>query len=222
MASLATGPGSAHVWAMKRITALLIGGAGLALAVLFIAVFLLVQPMFTGDQAGVSGPVRTSGKALVGGAFTLTDHTGKRVTEKDFLGKYMLVYFGYTYCPDVCPGELQVVAAALDELGAQADQIQPVFITVDPERDTVAQMASYVPSFHDRLVGLTGSSEEIAAAAKAYRVYYAKVDDPDSTEYLMDHSSIVYLMNPSGEYVAHFPYGTKPKDMATKLAQHLG
>lgn len=165
---------------------------------------------------------QVQGKALVGGPFALTDHTGKRVTEKDFEGKYALVFFGYTYCPDVCPAELQVMTAAMEQLGAKSEKVTPVFITIDPKRDTVEQMASYVSNFHERLVGLTGSSEEIRAVAKAYRVYYAKAkDDGSSADYLMDHSSIVYLMDPKGEYAAHFSYGTGPEKMAEGIAKHL-
>ncbi len=207
---------------MKKGDALILGFAGLAIAVVAVVAFVSLQPMFSSGDGGRSGQVNTTGAALIGGPFALTDHTGKQVTEKDFHGKFSLIYFGYTYCPDVCPGELQLVVAALDQLGDKAEQIQPVFITVDPERDTVEQMAVYVPQFHDRLIGLTGSVEQVAAAAKAYRVYYAKVDDPDATEYLMDHSSILYLMGPDGTYVGHFTYGTKPDVLAEKLLQHLG
>jgi protein SCO1/2 len=160
-----------------------------------------------------------SGTALVGGPFTLTDHNGRKVTEKEFLGKYMLVFFGYTYCPDVCPTELQVISAALDSLGTKADAIQPVFITIDPRRDSPEVMKQYVANFHPRLLGLTGSSEEIAAVAKTYRVYYSKVENnsgPDS--YLMDHSSIIYLMDKEGKFLKHFTYSTD----AAALAKDLG
>ena len=207
---------------MKKGDALILGFAGLAIAIVAVVAIVSLQPMFSSGDGGRSGQVTTTGAALVGGPFALTDHTGREVTDKDFQGKYALIYFGYTYCPDVCPGELQLMAAALDELGDKAEEIQPIFITVDPERDTVEHMATYVPQFHDRLIGLTGTPDQIAAAAKAYRVYYARVDDPDSTEYLMDHSSIFYLMGPDGAYVGHLTYGTKPKDFAAKLAQHLG
>ena len=207
---------------MKKGDALILGFAGLAIAVVAVVAFVSLQPMFMSGGGGTSGQVTSTGTALVGGPFTLTDHTGKEVTEKDFRGKYTLIYFGYTYCPDVCPGELQLVAAALDQLGDKAEKIQPVFITVDPERDTVDQMAVYVPQFHDRLIGLTGTTKQVAAAAKAYRVYYAKVDDPEATEYLMDHSSILYLMGPDGAYVGHFTYGLKPDELAAKISQHLG
>ncbi len=157
------------------------------------------------------------GKALVGGPFSLTDHTGKRVTEKDFAGQYMLVFFGYTYCPDVCPIELQIMTAAMELLPKRAqDRIQPIFITVDPVRDTVPVMAEYVANFHPKLIGLTGTEAEIAAAAKAYRVYFQKAGDGEQ-DYLMDHSSIVFLMSPTGDYVSHFSVGVAPEDMARRL-----
>lgn len=175
-------------------------------------------------SGGGAGPTMTqvSGKPLIGGPFRLIDHTGKPVTEKDFLGRYTLVFFGYTYCPDVCPAELQVMTAAMEQLGEKSEKVTPVFITIDPKRDTVEQMASYVSHFHKRLVGLTGSHEEVRAAAKAYRVYYARAkDDGSSADYLMDHSSVVYLMGPDGEYATHFSYGTPPDKMAEGIAKHL-
>ncbi|HEY9163120.1 MAG TPA: SCO family protein, partial [Magnetovibrio sp.] len=135
-------------------------------------------------------------RATIGGPFTLTDSTGKRVTDKDFQGKYMLIYFGYTFCPDVCPTSLSIMAEALDALTPeQLAKVTPVFVTVDPERDTPEVMAAYVPNFHPKLVGLTGTLEEVKAAARGYKAYYAKVNeaDPDGN-YTMDHSSITYLM----------------------------
>ncbi len=163
----------------------------------------------------------SSGKALIGGPFKLTEHTGRRVTEEDFKGRFTLVYFGYTFCPDVCPAELQVISAALDELGKKGEKVTPVFITIDPERDTVEQMKEYVGNFHKSLVGLTGSPEEVRAAAKAYRIYYARAKDDTSTEYLMDHASIVYLMSPKGEYLTHFAYGTGVEKMVKGIAKYL-
>ena len=165
----------------------------------------------------------TSGKALVGGPFSLIDHNGKPVTQKDFAGRYMLIYFGYTYCPDICPAELQVISAALDELGAKADIIQPVFVTIDPERDTPEVMKDYVGNFHSRLIGLTGTTEQIAAMAKAFRVYYAKARQAGDkgNDYLMDHSSIIYLMGPDGSFVKHFSYGTDASKLARELSQAL-
>jgi len=189
-----------------------IGGALVALAVIPGAFDRLVAP----TQA------ISVGKADVGGPFTLTDHTGRRVTDKDFRGKYMLVYFGFTYCPDVCPSGLQVISAALDQIGSKADEITPIFISVDPERDTPEQLALYVSSFHPRLVGLTGTPEEIQNVAKAYRVYYRKVkDEKSSADYTVDHTSIIYLMGPNGEFIAHFTHATPVSVMAEKLEKVL-
>jgi protein SCO1 len=139
----------------------------------------------------------------VGGPFSLIDGDGKPVTDQTWRGKYMLVYFGYTYCPDVCPTTLTSVAAALDKLGPKADQIQPLFITVDPKRDTQAVVKQYAAAFSPRLIGLTGSAEQIATAAKEYRVYYAEHrTGPGPDDYSMDHSSVLYLMGPDGRFIA--------------------
>ncbi|MDX2202975.1 MAG: SCO family protein [Hyphomicrobiaceae bacterium] len=165
---------------------------------------------------------RSVGQALVGGPFTLTDHTGRRVTEADYRGKYMLVFFGFTYCPDVCPTALQSVAAALDLLGPKADRVVPLFVTVDPERDTPEQLAQYVSSFSPRLVGLTGSRAEIDTVLKEYRVYAQRVDDPKSTAgYTMNHSSIVYVMGMDGAYRTHFTHATSAETIAERLAKLL-
>ena len=163
-----------------------------------------------------------SGVALVGGPFSLVDQDGRRVTEKDFLGKYMLVFFGYTYCPDICPTELQVMSAALDQLGLEADRIQPIFVSIDPARDTPEVLKAYVANFGLRLIGLTGSPDEVAAIAKAYRAYYAKAGNGSTaTDYLMDHSSIIYLMGPDGRFVKHMPYTTDAAKLATELKETL-
>jgi protein SCO1/2 len=162
------------------------------------------------------------GQALVGGPFALTDHTGRRVTEADFRGRYMLILFGFTYCPDICPSGLQVMSAALEQLGPKAERIVPIFVSVDHERDTPAQLAQYVASFHPRLVGLTGSEEDIAAATRAYRVYFKKVADEKSTAgFTYDHSALIYLMGPDGRYVAHFSHAASPDQIATRLAKLL-
>src|SRR5690606_22939902 len=197
---------------LALIAAGFVGGAAVGLAVVPGAL----------DSLQAPSQVTSIGKAAVGGPFTLTDHTGRRVTDKDFRGKYMLVYFGFTFCPDVCPSGLQVISAALDELGPKADKITPIFITVDPERDTPEQLAQYVSSFHPRLIGLTGTPEEIQAVAKEYRVYYRKVKDEKSTaEYTVDHTSIIYLMNPQGEFVTHFTHATPVATMVEKLKKVL-
>jgi protein SCO1/2 len=164
----------------------------------------------------------SSGTALVGGPFTMTDQDGRQVTDKDFLGKYMLVFFGYTYCPDVCPTELQVMTAALDQLGPEADKIQPIFVSIDPARDTPAVLKSYVANFGPRLIGLTGTPDQVAGIAKAYRVYYAKAGNASSaTDYLMDHSSIIYLMGPDGRFVKHTAFTTDAAKLASELKKAL-
>jgi protein SCO1/2 len=139
----------------------------------------------------------------VGGPFTLIDGDGRPVTDQSWHGKYLLVYFGYTFCPDVCPTTLSNVAGALDKMGAKADLVQPLFITVDPRRDTPAVVKQYAAAFGPRIIGLTGSPEQIAAAAKAYRVYYAEHrTGPGPDDYSMDHSSVLYLMGPDGRFIA--------------------
>ena len=163
----------------------------------------------------------TVGKALIGGPFELTSHDGKRIRDAKYRGKLMLVYFGFTYCPDICPAGLQVISAALDKIGAQSNKVAPLFITVDPERDTPEQLKSYVSSFHPSLIGLTGSAEDISAAAKAYRVYYRKAQDPSLSEYTMDHTSFIYLMDGKGEFVTHFPHAVTPDKLAARLKTEL-
>jgi protein SCO1/2 len=157
----------------------------------------------------------------LGGAFQLVNNLGATVTDQTYRGKWLLVYFGYTYCPDVCPTELQTISAAIAKLGALADQITPVFITIDPERDTPEALDSYVKLFDPRLVGLTGTKQQIAQVAREYRVYYAKVERTGESAYLMDHSSLIYLMDPQGHFVALFNPRTDVDDMATGLRDHL-
>ena len=162
----------------------------------------------------------------IGGSFALTRHDGVRVTDQTFRGRHMLIYFGYSYCPDVCPLELANMTRAVDafeEAGGDPGKLQPVFITVDPERDTPEALAEYVGLFHPRLVGLTGDEDEIRAVTKAYRVYYRKArDDGSASDYLMDHSSIVYLMDPEGRYVAHFGPNTPAETMTETLQEAVG
>jgi cytochrome oxidase Cu insertion factor (SCO1/SenC/PrrC family) len=188
-----------------------------------VVVLLMAAGLATYSLIGIRGTETHtgSGEALVGGPFTLVDHTGKTVTDKDFHGKYMLVFFGYTYCPDVCPTELQVMMAALDTLGSRAAEVRPVFITIDPERDTPTVMQSYVENFGPTLLGLTGTPEQIAQTAKAYRVYYAKAGKSETSDYLMDHSSIIYLMGPDGRFVKHFTYTTDAATLADGIAKAI-
>jgi cytochrome oxidase Cu insertion factor (SCO1/SenC/PrrC family) len=178
-----------------------------------------------GVGALLGAPAQDRGTAAIGGAFRLTDQHGARVSSDDFAGRYMLIYFGYTFCPDFCPLSLQVMSHSLDQLPPQAAaQVVPVFITVDPERDTVEQLASYAPLFHPGLVALTGSDAEIAAAARAYRVHFAKAQSGEGEEepYGVDHSTFMYLMGPDGAYVTHFGHTAKPEDIAERLKRELG
>ena len=161
------------------------------------------------------------GRGEIGGPFELIDHTGRRRTDTDFRGRLLLVYFGYMFCPDICPTDLQAIAAAVDELGPAGAHVQPLFISVDPERDTPSQLAHYVGSFHPRLIGLTGSAQEIRSVAMAYKVWYAKVDDPRMATYVMEHSAYIYLIDAKGGYVGFFPPGTSPERLAKAIAPLL-
>ena len=201
-------------WNLLRSRGVAIGAAAaLALVVVAAAAWMLLTPA-TRSIAG--------GEALVGGPFTLTDQHGADVTEQDFAGRHMLIYFGYTYCPDFCPMSLSNMTQALDLLPPEhAEQVVPIFITVDPERDTVAQLAEYAPLFHPRLVALTGTPEATKAAAQAYRVYFAKAGDDGSDAYLMDHSTFIYLMGPDGRYVRHFAHNAAPEEIAEAIETAL-
>lgn len=159
--------------------------------------------------------------ADIGGPFELTDHTGARFGTENLAGDYALIYFGYTFCPDVCPTELGQMAEAIDLLEDDGNRVRPVMITIDPGRDTPGILSEYVPLFHERLVGLTGTEDEIRDVATDYRVFYRKFEDPSYTYYLMDHTSFVYLLAPSGEIASMFRYGTPPADMAAAIRQHM-
>jgi protein SCO1 len=159
----------------------------------------------------------------IGGPFTLVDQNGITRTDADFRGRYMLIYFGYTYCPDICPTALMRNSDALDILGEQADSIVPILISVDWQRDTPKQIKDYVGFFHPRFVGLTGSEEQLDSAAKAYRVYYSKMQlrGADEDEYVMDHSSVTYLMGPDGRFLSHFLDDVTPEAMAESIRGFL-
>jgi len=155
----------------------------------------------------------------IGGPFALVDHTSKPRTDEDFRGKILLLYFGYSYCPDVCPTDLQQISLAVERLGTSGEAVQPLFITLDPERDT-AHLADYVPLFHPRLIGLTGNAEQIHRVARAYKVYYAKYP-PGSPDYVVDHSSFIYLVDENGKYIGFFPPGTTADRMIEIIRLHL-
>ncbi len=162
------------------------------------------------------------GSDLIVADFELQDTSGNRVTAKDFSGKPMLVYFGFTYCPDVCPTELMRLGQVLDDLGEQSKQINTILISVDPERDTPESMKAYLEVFHPEIIGLTGNPDQIKDAARAFRVYYARVDDPSSAvEYTMDHSAFVYLMDENGKYLTHFSPDTDIELMLQRIRNSL-
>ena len=164
----------------------------------------------------------SQGKALIGGPFSLVDHQGERTTEAAFAGRAKLMYFGYSYCPDACPLGLATIAAAYEQLTVdERADVVPIFVTVDPERDTVEALADYVDLFHPALVGLTGTAEEVAAAAGVYRVYYRKAESESTTEYLVDHSTFTYLMDGDNEYVTHFGHDVTPDEMVEGIRRHL-
>jgi len=208
MASAKKQSGNARIWGVS---------------IMFAAVAIAAAAVVTWYMS--PGDADRRGVAAIGGPFELVDQTGSTVTDKSWPGQYLLVYFGYTFCPDVCPTELSIIGVALtaleEEAADVAAKIQPVFITVDPERDTTAVMADYVPSFHPRMAGLTGSDEQIRAAAKSYRVYFAKGQDDGDGAYLMDHSSFTYLIDPEGQYVTHFAPMTDPQEIAERLRSLL-
>lgn len=189
------------------------------------AAYLLTEPVTSVTRLPSQAGQTSSGAAKVGGAFELVDQSGETRTQADFAGRHMLVYFGYTYCPDVCPTSLSLMSQGLDlletETGSLEDRVVPIFVTVDPARDDVAAMAAYAEHFHPRLVALTGNDAQIAAAAKAYRVYYRRAEDPSASEYLMDHSSFIYLMGPDGTYVSHFAHNASPEEIAEGLKGFL-
>lgn len=157
----------------------------------------------------------------IGGSFRLTDHQGRTRRDTDFRGKLMLVYFGYTTCPDICPTDLQQIGQALDTLGDAAKSIAPIFITLDPQRDTRKLLSQYVPAFHAQLIGLTGSEADIQKVTRAYRVYSEKVPVSGWLRYTVDHSSFIYLMGTDGRYLGFLPPGTTADRMVDVLKQHL-
>jgi protein SCO1 len=170
-----------------------------------------------------SGPqIRSFGEVQIGGPFGLVEQNGARRSDADFRGRLMLVDFGYTNCPDICPLGLALMTDVLEQLGPNADKVQPLFITVDPARDTAPVLKDYIGHFSDRIIGLTGTKEEIAAAAKAYRVYYKVHGDPATNpNYPVDHSGFIYLMSRDGKFISHFTHETPADRMAEAIRKAL-
>jgi protein SCO1/2 len=168
-------------------------------------------------------PPVTVGEAAIRSEFSLIDHNGNRVTEADFLGRWQLVFFGFTHCPDVCPTTLAYMANVLDRFGGEVERVAPIFITVDPSRDTPEVMAEYVQAFHPKLVGLTGSEAEVAAAAQSFRVYYERMEEETAPDgYLMAHSGHIYLMTPEGRFEDVFREGDQSaEEMAADVLARM-
>lgn len=160
--------------------------------------------------------------ADIGGAFSLIDTKGEIVKNTDFRGKFMLVYFGFTYCPDICPTTLFTISQSLNELGDKAKNVVPIFITIDPDRDDRSQLESYMTHFNKNIIALTGSKKQIADVANKYKVYFAKANhNKNEDEYLINHSGFVYLMDKNGKYITHFNQSTKPEEITRSILKVL-
>lgn len=174
-----------------------------------------------GSVAPTAGAVAMPPGVTLGGPFTMTDSKGRTVSEKDFAGRWLVMYFGYTFCPDVCPTELGNIAAAMDELGPVAERVTPVFVSIDPERDKPAHLSDYVDLFHPRMVGLTGSIEQVTEMARRYRVFFRKETRTDAADYLMDHSSFIYIVGPDGKVRTVLKPQSAPATIAGALRNQL-
>ena len=187
-----------------------------------LALFALFTALLLGacSESGEAPPLQG---AAIGGPFTLTSHEGRTVSNSDFDGRYRLIYFGYSYCPDICPVDLQQLAQGLRLFERQspdrASRVQPIFISIDPERDTPAVLDDYVAAFHPRLIGLTGTPEQIKDVARSYGVYFAKAGEPGAENYLMDHSRVAMLFGPQEEPIAIVPHDQGADAVAAELAR---
>lgn len=197
------------------------------------SVLLLITKENTATQTQNIG----SGKALIGGNFTLTNQENKPVSNTDFLGKYMLVFFGFTHCPDICPTTMATLTSVMENLGADADKFAPILISVDPKRDTPQQLQKYLSNFDKRIIGLTGTNAEITSVAGHYKAFFSEVvpetlkDDPHAqhaghddhkahgaeANYMVDHSGFLYVMDKKGEYIQHFPYDVSVDELTQTL-----
>lgn len=166
---------------------------------------------------------RSLGKPLLGGPFSLTTHTGEPKTDRDYVGQWVLIYFGFTHCPDVCPEELEKMIQVVDEIDSipTLPNLTPLFITIDPERDTKEAIANYVKEFSPKLIGLTGTKEEIDQVARAYRVYYSPGPKDEDEDYIVDHTIIMYLIGPDGQFLDYFGQNKKNAEIAGCIAAHM-
>ena len=196
---------------------LLVAAAAIVLVLLAAAGVAWWRTEDGGRQAAAPAPGIIAGSPMIGGPFTLVDHTGREVTDATFRGKHLLVFFGFANCPDVCPTALDRFAQVLELLGPAGEAVQPLMISVDPERDTPEVLAKYVAAFHPRLLGLTGTLEQVKAVASAYKVYFAKAS-PGEGSYDVSHSTFEYLMGPDGRNLYVFRSEAEPE----KIAELIG
>ena len=194
-----------------------------AIALAFALIVSVQLPCPAGQQRSAAEimDILMWGREPVGGPFSLIDQSGRPRTNEDFRGKLMLIYFGFTYCPDICPTDLQNIGLALDQLGPEGDKVQPLFITVDPERDTAEHLKEYLPLFHPRLIGLTGDAAAIGAVADAFKVYHVKVPNKQGDDYTIDHTAFIYLVGADGNYLGFFPPGTSAERIAETLRKQV-
>lgn len=197
--------------AIVLLAAVLIAATG---AFAFYSIYLLTQGRAPG------GAVISDAGITIGGPFTLTDDTGKRVTEADYLGHAHLIFFGFTHCPDICPTKLSEATLVLEQLGDDAAKLDVLFISVDPERDAPEVLADYVSLFHPQITGLTGSPEEVASTARAFRAFYRKVP-LDGGDYTVDHSTVVYLFDKANNFVGPVSLDREPAEVAAQLRPYL-
>ncbi len=204
---------------MKRVFFYL-GLAVLVVVVGFALRFYITPP---GAPLPAGGPAARATPPPVRGPFSLINQHSEKVTEANFKGRHMLIFFGYTFCPDICPTVLTSVSQALEQLGPQAEKVQPLFVTVDPLRDTPAQLKMYLDHFDQRIMGLTGTAQQVERAKSAYKVYATKVDQSsdDPEDYLMNHASTLYLMGPEGKFEAFFGHTAEPQEIAKRIKEFL-
>lgn len=183
--------------------------------------FAITLTLLAASGSGLRAETESEVRVQLGGPFELVDQFGATRHDSDFLGQYMLVYFGYIWCPDVCPAGLWNITLALEKLGERAKRVQPIFITVDPERDTVADMRRYAEHFHPSLVALTGNTLDIMSVADSYLVKYRKSGNVDGDDYMVDHSAYMYLMDPSGDFVRFFSHEAQSDEIATGIGEIL-